>query len=78
MSESEGFGMQGMAGEGMEAILHELFVFGKGGPLQDLVPPIGFIIEERMPDMLEMYPDLMGAARFQLAFHKAEVSQPFN
>ncbi len=69
--------MQGMAGEGLEAILHELFVFGKGGPLQYLIPSIGFIIEKRMTYMLEMYPDLVGPAGFQLAFHKAEVAQPF-
>ena len=71
------FGMEGMAWQDLEAVLHKLFVFGKGGSLQDLVPSIGFIIEKRMPYMLEMYPDLMGPACFQLAFHKAEVAQAF-
>ena len=56
--------MKGMAGKDLEAILDKLFVFGKGGPFQDLVPSIGFIIEERMPDVTGNVPGSDGSVRF--------------
>ncbi len=77
MSKPELLGMESLPGKYLEAILHELPVFGKGCALQDLIAPVIGIIEQRMPDMLHMNADLMRPAGFEPAFDQRNVPQLF-
>ena len=75
MGKSQLFRMEGLSGQNLEAIFHELPVFGKGSPLQDLATSIIGIIEQRMSDMLHVNPDLVGPASLKPAFNQGDIPQ---
>lgn len=65
-------------GQVSKQLLTKLFVLCKGGSFQNFhFHRIHFVIEKRMPDVLEMGSDLVGAAGFQNTFHYVHVTQAF-
>ena len=65
--------MQGEPGHHFEAIVDELLVFGKHGAFDDSLSTISFVVEKRMPDMLEMDPDLVRPACLKMASNQARI-----
>lgn len=59
--------MKRLTGQDFETIVYELLIFRESRPFQDHIAAIGFIAEKRMPDILEMDPDLMCTACLKLA-----------
>ena len=74
MGKTKRFGVQGLAGTECETIVDKLLVFGERCAFQYLMPPILCIVEERMADVFEMRPDLMGTPGFQNTFHNVHIS----
>lgn len=77
VDKADGLGVQGMPGADSEAIVDELPVPGKHGSLHDLIAAVGIVVEQRMPDMLHVNADLVGAARFQDALYQGDISETF-
>ena len=70
--------MQGLARNDFKAILHKLLVLGEGSAFQDLASPICNIVEQGVPYMPEMNPDLVCTACFQAAFNQAYITETFD
>jgi len=77
VDKADGLGVQGMPGANSEAIVDELPVLGKHGSLYDLIAAVGVVVKQRMPDMLHMNADLVGAARFQDALYQGNITETF-
>ena len=75
--EPECSGMQGMSGHYGETVFDELPVFRECGTLEYAVSAISFVVEKRVPDMLHVDSDLMGATGFELAFDQCDISESF-
>ena len=58
--------MKRLSGQDLEAIIYELLVFGECCPFEDYVAAISLIAKQRVFYILEMYPDLMCPAGFEL------------
>ena len=69
--------MQCLSGTNFEAVVEKLFVPGKGGPFQNFISPVVFIVEKRVFDIFEMSTDLMGSAGFQNTFNYVHIAQAF-
>ena len=65
MDEAQRPRMQGLPGKHPEGILHKLTVFAKGGPFQDSVTPILYIIEKGVSNILKMNPYLVSPSGLQ-------------
>lgn len=65
--------MEGVARQQSEALLHELLVLAVNGALQNFSATVFIVGKQRVPDVFHVYPDLVGAARFKLALHEADV-----
>ena len=78
MHETECTGVQGLSRTYRKAIFNELAVFGGGGAAQYLVAAVAYIVEQRMPDMLHVYANLMGAPRLKHAFHHGNIAKRLN
>ncbi len=74
---AEGFGVEGMAGYHLKTIFNELLVLGKNCSLEDAVASVGFVVEERMPNMFKMGSNLMGPAGFEFALDEGDISKTF-
>ena len=77
MGKSDGLGMEGLPGTKGEAVVHELAVFAEDCTFHDLISAIGFVIEQRMADVLHMHPDLVGAAGFQYTLNEGNIAESF-
>ena len=77
MDKAKSPGMQGLSGQQIEAILHELLVLGKGGSPENTVSAILWIIEKGMIQVLKMNSDLVGAPGFQPAFNQVYIAKSF-
>ena len=75
--EAEGFGVERLAGAGVEAVLDELPVFGEGGAFEDFVAAVVFVVEEGVADVFEVGADLVCAPGFEDAFDDVDVSEAF-
>ncbi len=76
MHKPEAAGMQRMTRQLLKAVLDELLVFRKGRSLENAVAAVPFVVEQRMPDVFHVYPDLVRTARFQPAFEQVHVAEP--
>ena len=65
MNEPEGFCMQGLPGNGFEAIPDELFIFCESRAFEDFISSVFFVIKEGMADMPEMGADLVRSPGFE-------------
>ena len=77
MDESECLCVQGLAGQQFEAVLDELAVFGIYGAFPYFRTVVSFIVEKRMPDIIEMHPYLMCPPGFEPSFDYCHVSESF-
>ena len=77
MHETESLGMESLTRKELEAVLDELAVLGVDGSLADLRTVIAAVIEERMPDPVEMHSELMGSACLKTAFHNGDIAEAF-
>ncbi len=75
MHEPEGLGMQGLARQKPEAVGDELAVLGIDCPLAYLRAVIARVIEQGMPDIIEMDTYLMRASCLQAAFHNCNIAE---
>ena len=69
--------MEGLTGEQFEAVGNELPIFGIDCPFADFRPVVAAVVEQGMPDPVEMYPYLMGSSCLKPAFHHCDISEPF-
>ncbi len=67
--------MQCLSGKDFKTILHELPVFIKSGTFQDFFTSITLVVEQRMPGIPEMRPDLVSTACFELAFYQRHITK---
>src|ERR1700677_4544308 len=72
VDKADGLCVQSLPRADIEAIVDELPVPGKDGSLYDLITAVGVVVEQRMPDMLHVYADLVGTARFQDALYQGD------
>ena len=77
MYETEGTGMQRLAGTSFETVGHKLAVRTRGSTLEYLVTSIAFVIEKRMAEMFHVYTYLVRTARFKDALHEGNVANAF-
>ena len=75
MDEAERLGVEGLAGQDLEAVVNELFVFGKGGSFEDFVAAVALVVEERVSGVLHVDTDLVGAAGLEAALDEGDVSE---
>lgn len=75
VDESQGLGVEGLPWQQLEAVGYELAVFGVDGPFAYLRPVIPFIVEERVPDPVEVYPDLVRPSCLEPAFHHCDIAE---
>ena len=68
MLEAQRLSMQRLSWHEGEAVADELLVLGDGGAFEDAVATIRFVVEERVPDVLQMHANLVRATGLQLAF----------
>lgn len=68
-------GMKRMPGQDFKYIFNELPVLWEINAPQRRMAFIPFIIEQRMADVPEVRPDLVGTPRFQLTFHPGHVTE---
>ena len=76
--EAEGLGVQGLTGAGLEAVLHKLHILARGVAAQHAVAAIALVVEQGVPDILHVHPDLVRAASFELALHECYMGKVFN
>lgn len=70
-------GMQSLSWAHFEAVVDELCVTGRTVSPQDLVASVAFVIEERMPHVLHVHADLVGASSLELALYQRHVQEVF-
>ncbi len=75
MHKPEGLGMQGLARQKPEAVGDELAVLGIDCPFAYLRAVIARVIEQGMPDIIEMDTYLMRTSRLQAAFHNGNITE---
>ena len=75
MLESESLRMQCLPGAYGEAVVDKLPIFRECGPLENSVASVACIVEKRMPFVLHMHPDLMGAPCLEYAFHQRDIPE---
>lgn len=75
--EAQRLGVQSLARKYLEAVLYEPAVFGIDCTLPDFRAVIARVVEQRVPDMVEVDPYLMGAPCLQAAFHHSDITEPF-
>ncbi len=78
MNESQSLGVQCLSRAQLKAILDELLVFRIDGALSYLRSAVPFVIEQRMPDIIHMYADLVRPSGFKTAFHHGYIAESFN
>ena len=72
MYETEGAGVQRLAGTYLEGVAHEGFIGGGGLAPQDFHAAIALVGEEGMSDALHVGADLVCAPRLQYTFHPCD------
>ena len=70
MHKAQGLGVQGLPGHHLKRVFDEIPVAARALPVQDLVAAVGSIGEERVADVLHVYPNLVGTAGFKVALHQ--------
>lgn len=68
--------MKRLPGKYFKAVVHKLLVLRKSGALKDHMATISFITKKGMFNILEMNPDLVRTAGFQLAIHQGHITKP--
>ena len=58
-----------------EAVSDETLVVPALCAAQNLCAAVAFIVEERMPDVFHVHPDLMGSSGFEDAFHECDIAE---
>lgn len=76
MYEPQCLGMQGTAVADAETIVYKLLVFGIDGPFQNFITSIFPVVEQSVPNMLHVHPNLVGSAGFQDTFHQGNIVEP--
>ena len=61
-----------------KAVLNELLIFCVYGPFPDFRSSVALVIEQRVPDMAHMDPDLVGPASLEAAFYDCNESEPLD
>lgn len=75
--EADGLGVKRLSWHQREAVADKLLVFAERGALEDAVPSVRFVIEERVADVLHVYAYLVRATRLELTFHKCHITKAF-
>lgn len=75
MHEAEGTGVEGLARANLEAVAHELAVFCRRSAAENLVAAVAGVVQERVPQMLHVYTDLVGAPGLEHTFHHRHIVQ---
>lgn len=70
MDEPQCLCVQCLARTGLEAVFHELAVFAEMGALEYFVAAIAVVVEERVPYVFHVYPDLVRASCLEVTLHK--------
>src|ERR1035438_3282124 len=78
VNETNRFGMKGLTGANLKAIVYKLLVFVEDRSFHDPVTSVSLIIEQRMSDMLHVHANLVCAPCFQYALNQAGVAKSLN
>ena len=66
--------MQGLTGHKLEAVVDKGFVLGEALSFQNLIPSIGCIVEDGMPQVTHVGTNLVGAASFKMALDERDIA----
>ena len=70
--------MERLARAGVEAVAHELAVAAREVAADDLVAAVADVVEEGVPDVFHVCPDLVRAAGFEHAFDEGGEAEPLD
>ena len=78
VNKAEASGVQCMSRQQFETVFDKLLVFGEGGAFEDPISAISFVVEQRVPDILHVDANLVGATGFETTFDQVDLTETFD